>query len=56
MWVLGYGEQYALKQKRGFVGERFYIVHFGKVVTLRRDKYWFAWKNGIKSTGMLVRR
>jgi len=29
MELQGFGEQYALKQKRGFVGERLYIVHSG---------------------------
>jgi hypothetical protein len=49
------GKQFALKQKRGFVGERLYIVHFGDDGK-SRAMWVFFWQNGIKPTGMWLRR
>jgi hypothetical protein len=50
--VLFFAEQYALKQKRGFVGERLYIVHFGDDGKSSREQCGFVWQSGIKPTGM----
>jgi hypothetical protein len=50
------GKQFALKQNRGFVGERLYIVHFGEDGKSSREQCGFVWQNGIKPTGMWLRR
>jgi hypothetical protein len=54
--MCGVAEQYALKQKRGFVGERLYILHFGDDGKSSREQSGFVWQNGIKPTGMWLKR